>query len=168
MSGGKKMKKKYIGKLDKYNRKIYEGCILKFDWNDGKAVSKVVYDKEKNKWVLEKAQPGLFGYFQDNGEYEIIGDIFKNPELLNFESEWIANLKMTVGNIVDRLKEMEKKNQNEEVNKIIVPLANPPIKLVDSNNIPIVWECKEPYLENYVIAILNKLNEVIEKLNHIK
>ncbi len=71
----------YTGFKDKNEKEIYEGDVLRWDkryegevyWTkDGWAV--------KNFWQSSQDEPGRA--FSENAEFEVIGNIYENPELL--------------------------------------------------------------------------------------
>ena len=66
----------FTGLLDKNGKEIYEGDILK--WND--EVSQVMWRLYDSMFEIEK----IFNGFSERvtSDYEIIGNIYENPELL--------------------------------------------------------------------------------------
>ena len=84
----------YTGLKDKNGAEIYEGDIVKrtylFDGAFGKThVGEVVYDKESARYVISKPNKFIEPKTEDLGNtlsyrstYEVIGNIYENPELL--------------------------------------------------------------------------------------
>ena len=74
----------YTGLHDKYGKEIYEGDILKIDWDDGRypehIIEKAVYwDDDDACWQLgEGGSPKK----DAKNHMEVIGNIYENPELL--------------------------------------------------------------------------------------
>jgi len=70
----------FTGLLDKNGKEIYEGDIVREFWNgnpDPCCVQVVEWDDN------ESSGPRVVGfYLQDGDEYEVIGNIYENPELL--------------------------------------------------------------------------------------
>ena len=71
----------YSGREDKNGKDIYEGDILQYD--DGTRVV-VVYDSNEHTFMLRKKNCDFPIKFHEGREsvLEIIGNIYKNPELL--------------------------------------------------------------------------------------
>ena len=82
----------FTGLHDKNGKEIYEGDIIG-DWNeiDGKMEQSrltVYFDEKLGQWMLDNSLKqdrtlsyALFAELQDF-EYEVIGNIYENPELL--------------------------------------------------------------------------------------
>lgn len=71
----------FTGLKDKNGKEIYEGDVLKF--YNGR-IGKITWDNEwcVNKYVLEDNSFGYLPEFQFYKPYEVIGNIYENPELL--------------------------------------------------------------------------------------
>ena len=80
---------KYIGLNDKSGKEIYEGDIVKIDCPTMKMQGKVFYDENGADFriydELEDIEECLW-YLQE--EYEVIGNIYENPELLEKGKEY--------------------------------------------------------------------------------
>jgi uncharacterized phage protein (TIGR01671 family) len=72
----------FTGFLDKNGKKIYNGDVLNGDYYD-----EVFWDKKRGQWMLrnnENPNEELWE-MHNNGETEVIGNIYENPELLNYK-----------------------------------------------------------------------------------
>lgn len=70
------------GSEDKNGELIYENDIMKNKHNS----YRVVWDNEEGSWMLELNSVSLYGLSEVNSKkYEVIGNIFDNPELLESE-----------------------------------------------------------------------------------
>ena len=83
----------YTGIIDKNGKKLFEGDIIKFiSEDDVEVIAVVTYDENAMQFVFETkfsiyTLSDISSIF-DNGKeerFEIIGNIFDNPELINFE-----------------------------------------------------------------------------------
>lgn len=83
----------YTGNKDKKGVEIYEGDVLKRTYLDGMFgrthIGEVVYDKEYARYVISKPQKytepkteDIRNTLSDRSTYEVIGNIYENPELL--------------------------------------------------------------------------------------
>lgn len=73
----------YIGMKDKNNKEIYEGDILKLRDNHG--IQLVKYHDEWSAFIVESQKDesvGVLGLYFNKEDFEIIGNIFENSELL--------------------------------------------------------------------------------------
>lgn len=79
----------FTGLLDKNGKEIYEGDIIKFfcyGHYDKELIGKIIYNEEMFMFLIQVgiSDLNLYGiYKSDNKYYEIIGNIFENPKLLN-------------------------------------------------------------------------------------
>jgi uncharacterized phage protein (TIGR01671 family) len=72
------------GSEDKNGELIYENDIMKNKHNS----YRVVWDNEEGSWMLELNSVSLYGLSEVNSKkYEVIGNIFDNPELLRRNEE---------------------------------------------------------------------------------
>ena len=72
------------GSGDKNGELIYENDIMKNKHNS----YRVVWDNEEGSWMLELNSVSLYGLSEVNSKkYEVIGNIFDNPELLRRNEE---------------------------------------------------------------------------------
>lgn len=101
----------FTGLLDKNDKEIYDGDILRFTAKIRTAahpLSVVFFQDNRARWALEvvgKTIVGTHGQqkeyvsleesrlkdYQNNGYYEVIGNIYENPELLHSQTATSTN-----------------------------------------------------------------------------
>lgn len=78
---------RYTGLTDKYNRKIWENDIVKWRfkrvWKEDYHVSQVVWDSFYSAFKISVR--GGLAKLREDIEYEVIGNIFDNADLLEVE-----------------------------------------------------------------------------------
>lgn len=79
---GKLIAQQFTGLLDKNNKEIYEGDIVKYDLGEVEGlINKVVWDHFG--WRISETNNSACFPLTSGLDYEIIGNIFENPELLS-------------------------------------------------------------------------------------
>ncbi len=74
----------YTGLNDKNNKEIYNGDIVKcLQYNKKKIISKVIWSNENNRFEIINDNVDDFATMAQCSCFEIIGNIYENPELLN-------------------------------------------------------------------------------------
>lgn len=76
----------YTGLTDKNGKNIFEGDIVKRHWFDRDCIYRIDYDNGLAAFIGQRdASYTTFDY--DAAEFEVIGNIYENPELLRSETE---------------------------------------------------------------------------------
>lgn len=76
----------YTGLTDKNGTKIFEGDIVKRHWFDRDCIYRIDYDKGLAAFIGQRSASYItFDY--DAVEFEVIGNIYDNPELLRSDTE---------------------------------------------------------------------------------
>jgi len=76
----------YTGLTDKNGTKIFEGDIVKRHWFDRDSIYRIDYDNGLAAFIGQRdASYTTFDY--DAAEFEVIGNIYENPELLRSDIE---------------------------------------------------------------------------------
>lgn len=84
----------FTGMLDKNGKKIFEGDIVRFENKKTYRVLGAIWDDigSTNRYVLELYRPDAFNpicicYCENGTDFEVLGNIYDNPELLEKEEE---------------------------------------------------------------------------------
>lgn len=71
----------YTGLEDKNGTKIFEGDIVKRFWFDKMCIYQIDYDNVLARFTA-RAGMNFIAFYCDSEEFEVVGNIYDNPELL--------------------------------------------------------------------------------------
>ena len=76
----------YTGLKDRNGKEIYEGDILEYNWGDKESGAvrslREIVEWKENMWTEEGFMTGFGEFWATPDQYEVIGNIYENPELL--------------------------------------------------------------------------------------